>query len=387
MTAREPLGARALEFRDPAGAAALANALRQLAREVGRPVSLMHVCGSHEQAIARFGLRAMLPPDVEVMMGPGCPVCVTDAAEIDDAVALARQGVIVATYGDILRVAGSATSLADARAEGAAVHVVYSVVQAVTLARTRPGREVVFFATGFETTAVATAAAVARRRAAELLDPAGAQVHPAGHGGRRRDPRHAGRGLPRRGARRDDHRLGDLRAVRRAPPHCRSSSPASSRWTSSRRSCSCSRWCATAHRAWSTCIRAASRARGTGARSPGSVASSSAPRGPWRGIARVPAATCGCATSGRTWTRGGVSGCRRARVAREDAADRDCICGPIMSGLATPADCTLFGGACVPDSPVGACMVSSEGICRIWHQYGGRPEAAAVGSPAARAGG
>jgi len=119
----------------------------------------MHVCGSHEQAIARFGLRASLPPNLNLVMGPGCPVCITDMPEIDEAYALAMQGVRIATYGDMVRVPGSAGSLADAQAAGGTVDVVYSVAQAVDLARST-GEEVCFFATGFETTAVATAAVV-----------------------------------------------------------------------------------------------------------------------------------------------------------------------------------------------------------------------------------
>jgi hydrogenase expression/formation protein HypD len=98
------------------------------------PVSIMHVCGSHEQAIARFGLRSVLPPGLRVIPGPGCPVCVTDAPEIDEAVALAEAGVRVVSYGDMLRVPGSRRSLADARAAGARVEVVYSVVQAAEIA-------------------------------------------------------------------------------------------------------------------------------------------------------------------------------------------------------------------------------------------------------------
>jgi hydrogenase expression/formation protein HypD len=147
-----------LEFRDPARAAALRDALARTAAQVGRsPVSVMHVCGSHEQAIAKFGLRAAFPPQLNVIMGPGCPVCITDLPEIDEAVALAQQGVRIATYGDMQRVPGTAGSLADAQAGGARIDIVYSVAQAVDLARSTT-EEVVFFATGFETTAVATAA-------------------------------------------------------------------------------------------------------------------------------------------------------------------------------------------------------------------------------------
>src|SRR5689334_1562389 len=147
-----------LEFRDPARAAALRDALARATERVGRErVSVMHVCGSHEQAIAKFGLRAAFPPALDVIMGPGCPVCITDQPEIDEAVALAAQGVRIATYGDMVRVPGTAGSLADAQARGARIDVVYSVAQAVEIARTTT-EPLVFFATGFETTAVATAA-------------------------------------------------------------------------------------------------------------------------------------------------------------------------------------------------------------------------------------
>jgi len=149
---------RELKFRDPARARALAEALRRNVDAIGRPVTVMHVCGSHEQAIARFGLRAVLPPALRLIMGPGCPVCVTDGPEVDEAVALAGEGVRVCTYGDMLRLPGTARSLADAQADGARVEIVYSVSQAVEMARDRPGEQVCFLASGFETTAVATAA-------------------------------------------------------------------------------------------------------------------------------------------------------------------------------------------------------------------------------------
>src|SRR5512134_3606674 len=123
-----------LKFRDPVRARALSETLARLTREIGRsPVSIMHVCGSHEQAIARFGLRAALPRSLNVIMGPGCPVCITDVPEVDEGVALARQGVRLATYGDMVKVPGTVMSLADAQAQGAKVDVVYSVTQAVDL--------------------------------------------------------------------------------------------------------------------------------------------------------------------------------------------------------------------------------------------------------------
>ena len=125
-----------LKFRDPERAAAFATrSIAWCAKPDHAPVSVMHVCGSHEQAIAKFGLRAAFPMELQVIMGPGCPVCVTDVPEVDEAVALAKQGVRIASYGDMLRVPGTSQSLADAKAEGANVDVVYSVTQAVELAR------------------------------------------------------------------------------------------------------------------------------------------------------------------------------------------------------------------------------------------------------------
>ena len=146
-----------LEFRNRDQALRLSERLAQVVARIGRPLAVMHVCGTHEQAIARFGLRGLLPADLDVVMGPGCPVCVTDQPEVDEGVALVRQGVRLATYADMLRVPGTAGSLADARAAGGKIDVVYSIVQAVELAR-RSTEEIVFFATGFETTAVTTAA-------------------------------------------------------------------------------------------------------------------------------------------------------------------------------------------------------------------------------------
>ena len=118
-----------------------------------RSIRLMHICGTHEHTVCRFGLRSLLPGGLEIVGGPGCPVCVCPAAEIDQAIGLARNGVVLASFGDMVRVPSSGGSLGDARVEGADVRVVGSVAEAVGLARELPDREVVFFAVGFETTA------------------------------------------------------------------------------------------------------------------------------------------------------------------------------------------------------------------------------------------
>ncbi|HSL24599.1 MAG TPA: hydrogenase formation protein HypD [Vicinamibacterales bacterium] len=374
-TADAPLAR--LQFRDPARAAALVRALHRVTTEIGRePVAVMHVCGSHEQAIARFGLRAVFPKALDVIMGPGCPVCITDLPEVDEAVALARKGVRIATYADMLKVRGSALSLADAQAEGGRVEVVYSIAQAVELARKTP-EELVFFATGFETTAVATAAVV-------LSDPprnfsvlsAHKYIPPvmeivsempetriegflaAGHAAtitgwgiyeafvaRHRKP------VVVAGFEPLDVLAGLVRLVelvRDGEPRVANMYPR----------------CVTkeGNLAAQTQLWRVFRPIG----------------GRWRGIAHVPNGNLRLRDE---WAH--VDTRRRFTIdvaALWDTAPpalvQQCICGNIMAGIASPRDCRLFGRECVPDSAVGACMVSSEGTCRIWHQYGGHPDLA-----------
>lgn len=368
-----------LQFRDPDRARALGAALARTVASIGRsPVTLMHVCGSHEQAIARFGLRAALPLDLQVIMGPGCPVCITDPPEIDEAVALARSGIRVATYGDMLRVPGSAGSLADARAAGARVEVVYSVTQAVALAHATPD-PVVFFATGFETTAVATAAVVLASpppnfsvlSAHKYIPPAmdivakmpGSRVEgflAAGHAAtitgwgifepfveRHRIPVVVAGFEP----------LDILAALLQLVELVRDRTP----------------------RVVNMFPRCVTRDGNRNAQAQLWRVFTPADGG-WRGLAQVPNGNLRLRDE---WAHADA----RRRFAidapprRHDAPSalaRRCLCGRIMAGLASPADCPLFGRECVPDSPVGACMVSSEGTCKIWHQYGGVPDLGAI---------
>jgi hydrogenase expression/formation protein HypD len=363
-----------LQFRSRDTVRELARRLAQVVEESDRkPIAVMHVCGSHEQAIARFGLRSVFPPDLDVIMGPGCPVCVTDLPEVDEAVVLARDGVHVASYGDMLRVPGSVQSLTDAQSDGAKIHVVYSPQQAVELARSMPGEEVVFFASGFETTAVATAAVVVEKNlpknfsvlsahkfippvmeiVAEMPQTRVEGFLAAGHAAAI-----TGWGIFEEFVER--HKLPvvvagfepadilaglvelTLLARNRTPkvvnmfPRCvtrEGNIPAQKEL-----------W-----RVFRTI------------------------GGQWRGIAHVPNGNLRLRDE---WAH--VDARKRFTIdltALWDYAPprlaADCICGDIMSGIATPADCTLFNKECVPDSPVGACMVSTEGTCRIWQQYPG----------------
>jgi hydrogenase expression/formation protein HypD len=366
---------RALEFRDPRKGRELAGLLARLCDEIGRaPISVMHVCGSHEQAIARFGLRASFPPQLDVIMGPGCPVCVTDMPEVDEAVALALSGIRVATYGDMLRVPGTVKSLADARSEGARVEVVYSLPQAIALAR-RSNEELVFFASGFETTAVATAAALVAGvpsnfsvlsahkyippvmeivaempgRRVEGFLAAGHAAAITGWGVFERFVERHGMPVIVAGFEPLDILAGlgcllelirDQRtAIINAYPRCVTRE---------------------GNRRAQDILWRVFRPIG----------------GRWRGIAHVP--------NGNLRLRDEWAHADARRRFKIDLASlcsyapprlaSQCICGDIMAGIASPTDCPLFGTKCLPEEPVGACMVSSEGACRIWHEYGGRPD-------------
>jgi hydrogenase expression/formation protein HypD len=371
-----------LKFRDPARARALAEALEREVEAIGRsPVQVMHVCGSHEQAIARFGLRAAFPRRLEVIMGPGCPVCITDLPEVDEAVALALDGKRIATYGDMLRVPGTARSLADAQAEGARVEVVYSVTQAVELAQRTPGEDLVFFATGFETTAVATAAAVlagvppnftvlsahkyippAMEIVAEMPETRVEGFLAAGHaaaitGWAVFEPFVSRHGLPVVVA--GFEPLDILAAlvklvelVRRRRPEVVNMYPRVVTREGNRPAQAM---------LWKVFRPAGGR---------------------WRGIAHIPNGNLRLSdefASLDARRRFPIDLSRLWDQAPPALAAR-CICGDIMAGLRQPDGCELFGKECTPEAPVGACMVSSEGSCRIWHTYGGVPDLREVGA-------
>ncbi len=156
------------EYRDPQLAKSLLNGLQRRGRD-GRTMKFMEICGTHTVSIFRLGLRQLLPANIQLISGPGCPVCVTANEDIDRAVWLAQQpGVIIATFGDLLRVPGSSSSLHVERSRGADVRMVYASFDALQIARENPGRQVVFLGIGFETTAPTVAAAV-RRAASEGL--------------------------------------------------------------------------------------------------------------------------------------------------------------------------------------------------------------------------
>jgi hydrogenase expression/formation protein HypD len=151
------------EFRDPKKAKALVAEIERLVRQIAppRPLAIMEVCGGHTHSIFRYGIEGMLPQEIELVHGPGCPVCVLPMGRIDDCIAIAEQpNVIFTTFGDAMRVPGSRKSMLQAKADGADIRMVYSPMDALALAKKHPDREVVFFGLGFETTMPSTALTV-----------------------------------------------------------------------------------------------------------------------------------------------------------------------------------------------------------------------------------
>ncbi|MFX0033336.1 MAG: hydrogenase formation protein HypD [Candidatus Hodarchaeota archaeon] len=140
-------------LKDKLFAERIINSITKICNNLNRPIKLMHVCGTHEHTISKYGLRTLLPKEIEVVSGPGCPVCVCPAADIDKAVELGkRNDVIIATFGDMLRVPATNISLAELKSKGADIRVVYGPREAVKIAKNNPNKEVIFFAIGFETT-------------------------------------------------------------------------------------------------------------------------------------------------------------------------------------------------------------------------------------------
>jgi len=360
-----------LEFRDPHRARTLTRLLGALCREIGKPVSVMHVCGTHEQSIARFGLRSLLPKELTVLMGPGCPVCVTDMPEVDEAVALARQGMIVATFGDMFRVPGTAFSLAEAKAEGADVRVIYSPFEALKIAQGTE-KQVVFFATGFETTAVATAALVLAHPPENLSILSAHKYIPpvmeivaempqthvqgflaAGHAATITGWRIFERFVARHHIPVVTAGFEPLDILAALSELVRLIRAGEERVIN----------------AYPRCVtpdgnRQAQKLLWEVFETEG---------GNWRGIAHVPNGNL------RLRSKYGWADARcRFDIDLSSLLDeapprltQECICGNIMAGIASPYDCRLFAKECTPHNPVGACMVSSEGNCKIWHEYGG----------------
>ena len=354
------------EFRDPELAKTTLSAIH---KEVIHPWVLMEICGGQTHSIKRYGIDQLLPDQIELVHGPGCPVCVTPLEQIDKALEIAsRQGVIFASYGDMLRVPGSGKDLFGIRAAGGDVRVVYSPLDAVKLAQQQPEREVVFFAIGFETTAPANAMAVEQANALGLENfsvlVSHSRVPPAMHailsspdcrvqgflaaghvcavmGYWEYKPVSDQYQVPIvvTGFEPIDILQGVLMAVRQLEQGRAEVENAYSRAVVYAGNEPAQQLI---DRVFMVCDRK------------------------WRGIGNIP-------SSG--W-------CLRPEYSKYDAELRFsvsdiapqesevCISGQILQGLMKPPECPAFGVQCTPEDPLGATMVSSEGACAAYYRYG-----------------
>lgn len=357
------------EFRAAPVMAALRREIAEAAAVLPRPVRLMEVCGSHTMAVARFGIRELLPPNVELLSGPGCPVCVTASGFIDAAAAIAARGAVVSTFGDMLKVPGSdRKNLAECRAAGGRVEVVYSPEQALDFALAHPELEVVFLAIGFETTTAAILAtldgAVERRCGNFSLLCAFKQILPALEFLAQSDlaidalllPPHVSSiigGLA----------YDEFSARFRVPGVICGFEPVDILAGIAENLRMILHGEAAVKNAYRRAVRptgnAAAQALKDRFLEPFAAA--------WRGIGVLP-------DSGLKLrdVYASFDAARRFAVNPEGGADDPrCRCGAVLTGRLQPSACPVFGRGCTPDRPLGACMVSGEGACAASYKYRG----------------
>jgi len=352
------------DFRNESFVQSLLNEIHKISV---RPVRIMEVCGGHTMAIRKYGIHSMLPSTIELLSGPGCPVCVTDQSYIDLAIAIAkRRDVIFLTYGDLMRVPGTWSSLENEKAKGADVHIIYSTVQALEVARENPKKKIVFAAIGFETTIPGTAVAILKAEEEKLNNFFIISAHKV-----MPPPMSAliEEGIPIDGYIGPGHVSTiagskiflSLTEKYNIPIVISGFEPVDllqsvlfltqminngksgvkiqySRLVSEEGNLKAQRMIADV---FEPCDQY------------------------WRGIGLIP--------------KSGL--CLNKKYSKYDAEKqipvkvesgpepKGCICGQILKGLKKPTDCPLFEKHCSPSHPIGACMVSSEGSCNAYYNY------------------
>ena len=356
------------EFRQKESVRGLIKKIKQLASDIKKEISLMEVCGTHTMAVFRHGIKALLPQNLHLLSGPGCPVCVTANDYIDKAIAYAHQDrTILVTFGDMMKVPGSRSSLSEEASEGAQIKVVYSSLEALEIARKNPSYRVIFLGIGFETTAPTVAASIlmaSEEKISNYLVLSGHKIMP-----------------PAMRALVENHQIhidGFL-----CPGHV-------SAITGSKI------YEFLAREYQIPCVVAGfepldilesirlllSQIRFGQARVENEYRRAVTYEGnlraqqlmekvfskrsvSWRGMGKIP-------QSGLKIRKNYASFDVEAQFPIKIKESKDypgCICGDILRGLKTPPDCSLFKKVCSPSRPLGACMVSSEGTCAAYYKY------------------
>jgi hydrogenase expression/formation protein HypD len=357
------------EFRDRKLVSIMADNIRRMASKLKQPVNFMEVCGTHTMSIYQYGIRSLLPDSVRLVSGPGCPVCVTPVGYVDSALACTTDQVnIVATFGDMLRVPGSSSSLMEQRALGADVRIVYSPLDAVTLAKDHPERRVIFLGVGFETTAPAVAASILDATRLGLTNYCVLASHktmPIPMELLTADPDLALSGylcpahvstviggnayLPLAekfhipcvvtGFEPADVMQGIemlLAQVLKGESRVEIQYQRAVTWEGNPKAQAILR------RVFTPCDAA------------------------WRGLGILPGSGLRIRPELSVFDAEKVLNLNVSEGLENPA----CRCGDVLKGKLSPFDCPLFAGICTPEAPVGACMVSSEGTCAAAYKYG-----------------
>ncbi len=371
------------EFRDGVRARGLSAAIHAAA-EPSRTYSLMEFCGGHTHAIARYGLADLLPANVRMIHGPGCPVCVLPVGRIDNAIELAlRPGVVLCTYADTLRVPASrGRSLLKAKAEGADVRMVYSSADALRIAREEPKREVVFFAIGFETTTPPTALVVQEAAREELANFSVFCNHvltPAAIANILESPEVRALGtVPLDGFVGPAHVstvIGSQPYEYFAEEYARPVVIAGFEPLDVMQAILMLVRQLNEGRAEveNEFTRAVSRHGNLRAKQVVADVFELRRTFEWRGLGEVPYSALRIKERYAAFD----AEVRYGIVYRPVPDHKACECGAILRGVKRPVDCKVFGTACTPDNPIGSCMVSSEGACAAHYTYGRFKDAAA----------
>jgi hydrogenase expression/formation protein HypD len=339
----------------------------QIRKSSVRPIRLMEVCGGHTMSIQKFGIPSLLPENIKLVSGPGCPVCVSDRKYIDQAIAYSRlTEVIITTYGDLIRVPGSTSSLDKEKAGGADVRIVYSVLDALQIAKDNPDKKVVFLGIGFETTSPASAAGLIRAKkeaisnfylfsshkvmppAMEALIDEGVSIDGyiapghvstiTGTGIYTKIPEKYGLGCVISGF--EPYDL--LKAILMLVHQIESGKPK-------------------VEIAYTRAVKPEGNLKAQEMMEEVFEARDDW----WRGLGILPASGL---MVNKKYSMHDAETMIPVEV-EPTREDKGCICGSILKGMNNPRDCKLFGKACTPANPVGACMVSHEGSCHAYYRY------------------
>jgi hydrogenase expression/formation protein HypD len=357
------------EFRNPEKAEALQKAITKLSRQIDKHLKIMEVCGGHTHSIFKYGIEEILTDNIELIHGPGCPVCVMPKGRIDDAIALCQNpNIIFTTFGDAMRVPGSQTSLLQAKAQGADIRMVYSPLDSLKIAKENPNKEIVFFGLGFETTAPSTAFTILRAAAENitnfsmfcnhvlvipalqaLLDNPDLELD--GFVG----PGHVSMVIGTKSYQFISQSYHKPIVISGFEPL----DIFQSIWMLLKQIVE--KRCQVENQ-YNRLVEPAGNKNAIAAMNQVFVVGEFE----WRGLGEIP-----------------NSGFKiREQYAQFDAEvkfiipnqkitdPKACQCGEILKGVLKPWECQVFGTACTPENPIGACMVSSEGACAAYYKYG-----------------